>query len=63
MERLLTPDDVAEVLGVPVKTLYRWRHVGTGPPALVVGRHLRYRRRALEAFLEGLERDRLTGRA
>ncbi len=55
MDRLMTPDDVAEVLGVPVKTLYRWRHHNTGPPAIRVGRHLRYRRSRLEQYLEGLE--------
>ena len=40
--RYLTPEDVAELLGVPVQTLYQWRRKRTGPPAFRVGRHLRY---------------------
>jgi excisionase family DNA binding protein len=40
---LATPEDVSAYLGVPVKTLYQWRHRRIGPNALKVGRHLRYR--------------------
>lgn len=40
---LATPEDVAAYLGVPVKTLYQWRHRRIGPNVLKVGRHLRYR--------------------
>ena len=40
--RYLTPEDVAELLAVPVQTLYQWRRKRTGPPAFRVGRHLRY---------------------
>jgi len=40
--RLLTPGEVAAVLGVPVATLYAWRYHSKGPPAILVGRHLRY---------------------
>lgn len=42
MERLLTVEEVADFLGVPVNTLYQWRHKGTGPVAFRVGRFLRY---------------------
>ena len=49
---LMTPSDVARYLVVPVKTLYRWRHQGTGPRALRVGRHLRYRSEDLASWLE-----------
>jgi excisionase family DNA binding protein len=42
MDKLLTVDDVAEYLGVPVNTLFQWRHKGTGPVAFRIGRHLRY---------------------
>jgi excisionase family DNA binding protein len=34
--------EAAAFLGVPVATLYRWRHRGIGPKAYRVGRHLRY---------------------
>lgn len=41
-ERLMTVEEVAEFLSVPVATLYQWRHKGTGPTAFRVGRFLRY---------------------
>jgi excisionase family DNA binding protein len=41
-DRLWSVEDVADYLGVPVETLYRWRKVKYGPPAGRVGRHLRY---------------------
>jgi excisionase family DNA binding protein len=52
-ERLLGPKQVASYLGVPVTTLYVWRHRGVGPAAFRVGRHLRYRREDVEAWLQG----------
>jgi predicted DNA-binding transcriptional regulator AlpA len=42
IERLWTVDDVSIYLGVPVKTLYKWRCQGYGPQAVRVGKHLRY---------------------
>jgi predicted DNA-binding transcriptional regulator AlpA len=42
VDRLWTVNDVAGFLGVPVATLYQWRHRRIGPPAAKVGRHLRY---------------------
>ena len=42
-ERHLTPEDVAERLGVPLATLYGWNSKNTGPRYLRVGRHVRYR--------------------
>lgn len=42
MEKLLSVEEVADYLGVPVNTLYQWRHKGTGPIAFRVGRFLRY---------------------
>ncbi len=42
-DRLLGVDELAAYLDVPVKTLYAWRYRSEGPPALRVGRHLRYR--------------------
>ncbi len=41
-QRLWTIQDVSVFLGVPVATLYGWRHRGDGPPALRLGKHLRY---------------------
>ena len=51
-EALMTLMDLSEMLGVPVGTLYGWRHRGEGPPGYRVGRHVRYRRSAVEAWLE-----------
>ncbi|MFE0353201.1 MULTISPECIES: helix-turn-helix domain-containing protein [Streptomyces] len=53
-ERYLTPADVAELLGVPVETLYQWRRKRTGPPAFRVGRHLRYDPVRLREWVDGL---------
>ncbi|OQD54891.1 DNA-binding protein [Streptomyces phaeoluteigriseus] len=53
-ERFLTPADVAELLGVPVETLYQWRRKRTGPPAFRVGRHLRYDPVRLRQWVDGL---------
>lgn len=49
---LLTAQEVAEALRVPLSTIYRWRHSGIGPPALRIGRHLRYRREDVHAWIE-----------
>lgn len=52
LDRLLSVQELAEYLGVPVTTIYTWRHRSQGPPGLRVGRHLRYRRRDVEAWIE-----------
>nr|WP_240771431.1 helix-turn-helix domain-containing protein [Nocardioides sp. GY 10113] len=48
----MTPEEVSAYLGVPVKTLYRWRQHLAGPRALRVGKHLRYRRADLDSWLD-----------
>jgi excisionase family DNA binding protein len=53
-ERMWTPQDVSEYLGVPVATLYQWRWKKYGPPAARIGRVLRYRRAAVEAWLDSM---------
>ena len=42
-DRLLSVKDLADYLGVPVATIYAWRHRREGPPGFRVGRHLRFR--------------------
>lgn len=54
LPELSTPDQLAAWLQLPVKTLYAWRHKGDGPPALKVGRHLRYRRADVLRWLDAL---------
>jgi excisionase family DNA binding protein len=41
-DRLWTIDDVSAFLGVPVQTLYQWRHRSEGPPCMRLGKHLRF---------------------
>ncbi len=50
-ERLLSAQDLADYLEVPVKTIYAWRHRNTGPRGFRVGKHLRFRWRDIETWL------------
>jgi excisionase family DNA binding protein len=50
--RYLSPTDVAELLGVPLETVYQWRYKRTGPPGFRVGRHLRFDPRALRRWID-----------
>lgn len=55
---LLTPEEVSEILGgVPPATLKRWRTQRTGPVVLHIGRHVRYRRSEVEAWLQTKDRE------
>ena len=49
-DRWMTPEEVAERLQVPRATLYAWRYKHIGPAAVRLGRHLRYRVEAVEAW-------------
>jgi excisionase family DNA binding protein len=40
--RLLSVQEVAELLQVPVKTIYQWRHRGEGPRPMRLGKYLRF---------------------
>ena len=51
LERLLTISELSTMLGVPVDTLYGWRHRGEGPQGYRIGRHVRYRRAVVETWL------------
>lgn len=51
-EQLLTIQELAELLGVPVATVYRWRTHGDGPRGIRVGKHIRYRPRDVERYLD-----------
>ncbi|MBP8533083.1 AlpA family transcriptional regulator [Streptomyces sp. MK37H] len=57
-ERYLTPLDLADLVGVPVETVYQWRRKGTGPRGFRVGRHLRFDpedvRRWIADLMEGV---------
>lgn len=51
-DQLLTVQELAEYLGVPVATLYQWRHRHEGPPGFRVGRHVRYRWSDIQKWIE-----------
>jgi excisionase family DNA binding protein len=51
IDRLLTVEDLAEYLDVPVATIYAWRYHRQGPPGFRVGRHLRYRWNDVERWI------------
>lgn len=55
---LLLTSEVAELLRAPESTVRYWRHIGSGPPSVKVGRRVLYRRDALEAWIR--ERERTT---
>jgi len=52
VHRLLTVEELAGYLEVPVATIYAWRHRRQGPPGFRVGKHLRYRWTDVERWIE-----------
>lgn len=50
-DRLLSVEELADYLEVPVKTIYAWRHHSTGPRGFRVGKHLRFRWRDVQAWV------------
>lgn len=55
---LLSTDELAEMLGVPLSTVYGWNYTRTGPKVIKVGRRCRYRRSDVEAWLASHEVER-----
>lgn len=51
-DRLLSTEALAEYLGVPIKTVYTWNSEGSGPRRIRVGKHVRYRRSDVDAWLD-----------
>jgi len=51
MNRLLTPEQIAELLGVKQSTIYQWTHQGF-IPHVKVGRLVRFREADIEKWLE-----------
>jgi excisionase family DNA binding protein len=52
LDQLLTVEDLANYLDVPVATIYSWRYRHQGPPGFRVGRHLRFRWSDVERWIE-----------
>lgn len=59
-DKLMTLWDLSEMLGVPMNTLYGWRHRGEGPSGYRIGRHVRFRRSVVEAWLHDRSDGNLT---
>ena len=55
-QRLGSAEEVAEHLGVPLRTLAEWRHHGTGPRYMRVGRYVRYDWRDVKRWLDSRAR-------
>ncbi len=55
-ERLMSIQELAQFLDVPVKTIYAWRYHREGPRGFRVGRHVRFRWSDVEAWVN----DRMT---
>ena len=50
-EELMGPEALAAYLGIPLPTVYGMNSRGTGPRRMRVGKHIRYRRSDVEAWL------------
>ena len=58
MGKLLTPAETAELLGLSVSTLGRWRKHKRGPSWVVIGNQIRYDPTVLQRFVS--DRTRVT---
>ena len=59
LDPLLSAQQLADYLEVPIATLYAWRYRGEGPPGFRAGRHLRYRKSDIDRWIN----DRVLKRA
>jgi excisionase family DNA binding protein len=59
--RLMTPDELADYLGVTLHCVYAWSSRGGGPKVLRVGARLRYRPAEVEAWLDSVTDTRKVG--
>ena len=51
MEKLLTPQEIAEVLGVQSSTIYQWTHQGY-IPHVKIGKFVRFKEKDVEKWVE-----------
>ena len=62
-DQFLSEHEVAARLGLAPCTLRAWRHLGKGPTYLKLGKTIRYRASAMEAYLAACERSPSSGAA
>jgi excisionase family DNA binding protein len=58
IEKMITIEEFAEALGVPVQTVYSWNSQGVGPRYVKVGKHCRFRPAEIQKWLESRTVDR-----
>ena len=51
MTHLIDSKQLSKELGIPEGTIAQWRYLGKGPDYIRVGRYVRYRPEAVEAWL------------
>jgi excisionase family DNA binding protein len=51
LQKMLSVEELAEILQVPEDTIYYWRSQGAGPRGIKVGRYVRFRQSDVEAWL------------
>ena len=51
-KEFLTINDLCELLSVTPKTVASWRYRGVGPASYKAGKHVRYKRSDVEAWME-----------
>ncbi|WIM99975.1 helix-turn-helix domain-containing protein [Actinoplanes oblitus] len=54
-DEILTIDEVANLLKVPVGTLRKWRSAGEAPPGFRLGKYVRFRLSGVERFVADRE--------
>jgi excisionase family DNA binding protein len=47
----LSISDLAEMLQVPLNTVYRWRYQGSGPVGHKMGRHVRFHKDDVDSWI------------
>lgn len=52
-DRLLSREELAEAIGVPIKTLRNWASLDKGPRRMRVGKYIRYRASDVKTWLDG----------
>lgn len=56
-ETLLSPEQLADYLGISVATVYQLNHKKAAPRRMRVGKHVRYRKSDVDAWLDSRSID------